>query len=112
MPVLTDFQVLGSTSRTFRALSARAQSVPLRRPHLNVSYMQASLERVGLDASKAIARARSRSVSRVGRKRQRDASAGAGEAMEVDGSQAPEKKRIHSAKSRCHTCWQSILSLL
>lgn len=63
--------------------------------------MQASLERVGLDASKAIARARSRSVSRVGRKRQRDTSAAAGDAMEVDGSQAPEKKRIHSAKSRC-----------
>ena len=74
--------------------------------------MQASLERVGLDASKAIARARSRSVSRVGRKRERDASAGAGEAMEVDGSQAPEKKRIHSSKSRCCTCWHTLPILL
>ena len=63
--------------------------------------MQASLERVGLDASKAVARARSRSVSRVGRKRTRDAPAGGAEAMDVDGSQALEQKRIHSAKSRC-----------
>ena len=62
--------------------------------------MQASLERVGLDASKAIARARSRSVSRVGRKRLRGASAAPSDAMDVDSSQAPEKKRIHSAKSR------------
>ena len=62
--------------------------------------LQASLERVGLDASRAVARARSRSLSRVGRKRLRDASAGAAEAMDVGGSQAPEKKRIHSAKSR------------
>ena len=62
--------------------------------------VQASLERVGLDASKAVARARSRSVSRVGRKRLRDAPAGSAEAMDMDGSQAPEQKRIHSAKSR------------
>ena len=55
---------------------------------------------MGLDASKAVARARSRSVSRVGRKRTRDAPAGGAEAMDVDGSQAPEQKRIHSAKSR------------
>ncbi len=68
--------------------------------HTDLSCLQASLERVGLDAGKAIARARSRSVSRVGRKRLRDASAALGDAMEVDGSQAPEKKRIHSAKSR------------
>lgn len=73
---------------------------------------QASLERVGLDAGKAIARARSRSVSRVGRKRQRDASACAGEAMDVDSSQAPEKKRIHSAKSRCRPRLQTLAVVL
>lgn len=65
---------------------------------------------MGLDASKAIERARSRSVSRVGRKRLRDApSAGGAEAMEVDGSRAPQK-RIHSAKSRCAfaSCQQAL----
>ena len=69
--------------------------------------LQTSLERVGLDASKAVARAHSRSVSRVGRKRLRDAPAGVPEAMDVDGSQAPEKKRIHSAKSRHAPLWLS-----
>ncbi|BDA46889.1 Nucleolar GTP-binding protein 1 [Coccomyxa sp. Obi] len=62
--------------------------------------MKASLARVGVDASAAVERARARSVSRVGRKRLRSASAAATADMEVDGSQAPPKKRIHSSKSR------------
>jgi hypothetical protein len=68
--------------------------------------LQASLERVGLDASAAVARARARSASRVGRKRARSIAAGPAD-MDVDaaggegGSQAPAKKRIHSSKARC-----------
>ncbi len=62
--------------------------------------VQASLARVGVDASAAVARVRARSVSRQGRKRLRSASAAAPADMEVDGSQAPPKKRIHSSKSR------------
>ena len=57
-----------------------------------------------MDASLAVARARSR--SRVGRKRERSLGPSA---MEIDGgaegdgdvSMAPPKKRIHSSKSRC-----------
>lgn len=65
--------------------------------------LQASLERVGLDAGRAVARARERSVSRVGRKRARSATAAPDvDAMDVDGgSQPPPKKRIHSSKARC-----------
>lgn len=62
--------------------------------------VQVSLARVGVDASAAVERARARSVGRVGRKRLRSASAAAAADMEVDGSQAPPKKRIHSSKSR------------
>ena len=54
-----------------------------------------------MDASAAVERVRSRSVSRMGRKRTRSE---APRDMEVDGeedgSQAP-KKRVHSSKSRC-----------
>lgn len=59
---------------------------------------QDSLEKLGMDATAAVERARSR--SRVGRKRMR--SEGPGEAMEVDGLEGsqPPKKRIHSSKSR------------
>lgn len=68
--------------------------------------MQGALERMGLDASAAVARAQRRSQSRVGRKRARSAaaSAGASVAMDVDGE--PAKKRVHSSKSRCAiTTW-------
>lgn len=59
---------------------------------------------MGIDASGAVERARSRSVSRVGRKRER--SQGPTD-MEIDGQEdaaAPEK-RIHSGRSR----WNSRL---
>lgn len=71
-------------------------------------HLQTSLERLGLDATSAVERARSRSLSRVGRKRLRSQGP---EAMEIDGhegSVAPQK-RIHSGKSRC--CPDPILTL-
>ncbi len=68
---------------------------------------QASMASMGLDGSAAVQRARTRSLSRVGRKRTRSESRGpgglAGDAMEgveggVDGQ--PPAKRVHSSKSR------------
>ena len=57
---------------------------------------------MGIDPTAAVERARSRSRSRVGRKRTR--SVAGGEAMDVDdggGDGAPAaKKRVHSSKSR------------
>ena len=75
-------------------------------PDLAAYSPQASLERVGLDASAAIARARARSASRVGRKRDRSVAGVADMDVDAtaaaDGSQAPPaKKRIHSSKARC-----------
>ena len=63
--------------------------------------LQDSLEKMGMDASLAVERARSRSQSRVGRKRTRSEGPAA---MDVDaeaGASQPPKKRLHSAKSRC-----------
>ena len=64
-------------------------------------FYQASLGRLGVDASLAVARARERSQSRMGRKRTRSQVPGVSD-MDIDapeGSQPPEK-RVHSAKSR------------
>ena len=64
--------------------------------------LQASLSKMGIDPTAAVERARSRSRSRVGRKRTR--SVAGGEAMDVDGgdgAQPAAKKRVHSSKSRC-----------
>ena len=60
--------------------------------------MQTALERMGMDATAAVDRARARSVSRMGRKRTR--SEGPAD-MEIDqeGALAPQK-RIHSGRSR------------
>lgn len=60
--------------------------------------MQDSLESMGIDATAAVARARSRSQSRVGRKRTRSVTPGG---MEVEGDEGePSAKRLHSSKSR------------
>ena len=57
------------------------------------------MERLGIDSSPAVERARARSQSRVGRKRTR--SQGPAD-MEVDGGEDAQEpqKRIHSGKSR------------
>ena len=63
--------------------------------------MQASLEKLGMDADLAVHRARS--ASRTGRKRERSVAApvdAEGDAEMVDAGQPP-KKRVHSSKSRC-----------
>lgn len=56
------------------------------------SIMQASLSRVGIDPSAALARARSQSR---GRKRVRS------EGPDVEMGDAEQQKRLHSSKSRC-----------
>lgn len=64
------------------------------------SNMKASLERVGIDASAAVSRARERARSRVGRKRTRSEGGPATtESMDITAA-TPVTKRIHSSKSR------------
>ena len=72
---------------------------------------QASLGRLGVDASLAVARARERSQSRMGRKRTRSQAPGVSD-MDIDapeGTQPPEK-RVHSAKSRWGPLRKDIVS--
>lgn len=69
---------------------------------------QASLERVGIDPTAAVGRARERARSRVGRKRTRsEAEPSTAQSMDITAA-APEKKRVHSSKSRCLYCSSSL----
>jgi len=73
--------------------------------------MSASLGELGLDASRAVERARERSLSRTGRKRSRSLSAAAakkkGDAMDA-GEGSEEKKRVHSSKTRSMSRGRSV----
>jgi len=79
---------------------ARVSKVP-GAAALSAAGLVAGLGRTGLDAGRALERAgrerSSRSVSRLGRKRERSASAARAASAEAA---AGEKKRIHSSKSR------------
>ncbi|KAK9828781.1 hypothetical protein WJX72_002049 [[Myrmecia] bisecta] len=88
--IIAQHRVKKSTANNQAVLPRRAD----RERKSTSTNMQASLERMGIDATAAMARARSRSQSRAGRKRTRSE---APEAMDVD---AAPVKRIHSSKSR------------
>ena len=60
--------------------------------------MKESLKAMGVDPSRAVARAREKSVAREGRLRKRSRSAAADDAM--DDAEEAEKPRKHSSKSR------------
>lgn len=88
--------------RRLKALQGGNSVMPRSKHHTaTLNDMKHGLESMGMDASQAVSRVRSASVTRVGRKRSRslaslgrDASAG-----DADVEMAPAK-RIHSSKSR------------
>eukprot|EP00884_Botryococcus_braunii_P011877 jgi/Botrbrau1/20690/Bobra.0058s0020.1 len=98
-------KIIVATHRVKKSTAGRRPVLPRRADRertSTISNFREALERKGVDASAAVDRARARSLSRVGRKRLRSESRGAGDAMDIDAppQAGASQKRIHSSKSR------------